>query len=162
MSAQNESQGPVILFFIVWWILAHEPNYEDHAFVYALLLMFIGWLAIRMAGNAACRLGKRAWLLMLQVGGWFVLFLSFVPGVWYLKVLALWGYGIPLLFAGGAARLIYERFPKCQKEFDVVPRGLCVIMLIFGPVVSWHESGGFWAALWQILVDMIFAAIPLY
>src|ERR1043166_8315317 len=67
MSAQSESKGPVILFCILWWVLAHEPDYESHAFLYALALMLIGWLAIRLAGNAYSRLGKRAVFLMLQV-----------------------------------------------------------------------------------------------
>jgi hypothetical protein len=162
MSGQNESKGPIILFCIVWWVLAHEPEYEDHSFLYALLLMLIGWLAIRMAGHAYSRLGKRAVLLMLQVAGWFFLFLSFVPGRVGLKLLAIWGYGIPLLFVGGAARLLYERFPKHREKLDAVPQALCGILLVFGPFMRWEASGGYWAALWQTIVEIIFASIPLY
>jgi hypothetical protein len=162
MSGQTESKGPVILFCIVWWALAHEPDYEDHSFVYAVLLMLIGWLAIRMAGHAYSRLGKRAALLMLQVAGWFFLFVTFAPGRPGLKLLAVWAYGLPLLFAGGAARLVYERCPILRKEFDKVPGGLCAIGLIFGPFAHWETSGGYWGGLWQTAVEIIFASIPLY
>jgi hypothetical protein len=162
MSAQSESKGPVILFCILWWVLAHEPDYESHAFLYALALMLIGWLAIRLAGNGYSRLGKRAVFLMLQVAGWFFLFLSFAPGRPNLKLLAIWGFGIPLVFAGAAARLTHDRFPKIQKRPDEVLGVLFGTALTFGTLGQWEAGYGFWASLWRTIVVIIFSLIPLY
>jgi hypothetical protein len=161
MSAQNESKGPTILFLVVWWVLAHEARYEDHDFLYALLLMVIGWLAIRMAGNAVCRLGWRAWLLLLQVALWFGLYVWFMPEAWYLNALTLWGVGIPLLFTGAALRLVYEGFPQYERGLALILRGLCILFLIFGPFVWWDAFGGVRGGFWETSLQIIFAAISL-
>jgi hypothetical protein len=162
MSGQNESPRSVILFCIVWWMLAHEPEYEDHALLYALLLMLIGWLAIRMAGHAYSRLGRRAVLLTLQVVGWFFLFVIFVPGRVGHKLLALWGYGIPLMFVGAAARLAHDRFPRIQKRWQDVLQGLLGTTLIWGTLGQWDAGYGFWASLSRTILIISFATIPAY
>lgn len=162
MSTHGESKGPTILFLVIWYVAAHQPSLEDYAFVYALLLMLIGWLAIRMAGNAISRLGSRAWLLLLQVAVWFGLFLWFIPAGGDIKVLILWGVGLPLLFAGGLAHLAYARFPKYQNRLDALPRIACVAILATAPLVSWYSGHGFWTGFWVAALHIIFASIPLY
>jgi hypothetical protein len=162
MSAQSESKGPTILFLIIWYVVAHQPSLEDYAFAYALLLMLIGWLAIRMGTRAIYRLGRRAGFLMLQVAVWFGLFLLFIPAAGDVKVLTVWGVGLPLLFAGGLAHLAYARFPKYQNRLDAVPRIACVAILATAPLVSWYIGHGFWTGFWVAALHIIFAAIPLY
>jgi hypothetical protein len=162
MSPQNEGTGPLILFAVTWWILAHQPDYEDHAFIYALLLMFVGWLAIRLGGDAVSRLGSRAWVLMLQLGVWSCVFLWLVPGIWYLKTLALWGYAVPLVFAGGAARMAYEGARRSPASFSSFPRAICAIGLLLGLVAVWRRNGEYWPGLWEGALELSFAAIALF
>jgi hypothetical protein len=162
MSAASESKGPVILFLITWYAVAKHTWFESYSFIVALLLMLIGWLGIKAAGNAIARLRWKAWLLLLQVAAWFVLFLFFAPPAPNIKVLILWGVGIPLLFTGGLARRVYERFPQFREEFDAAPIWVSLVFIIAGSVASWFQGYGFWMGFWGALAFTALASVPLY
>jgi hypothetical protein len=162
--AQNESKGPVILFFGTLLVLAYSENQmlSEHAGEITLGLMLIGWLAIKMLGHATARLGKKAWLLILQLAVWYALFLWLVPADPNNKILILWGVGTLLGFAGAGARLIHERFPRVRAVMEgTSPRALA-LACITGALGSGLHGSGFWLGLFATLIACLLAAIPFY
>jgi hypothetical protein len=162
MTTQNESKGPAILFLGTWWALSNDTPFSDYAFVTALLLMGVGWLAIRVLGNATCRLGGRGWLLILQLAVWFGLFLWFIPADPGLKILTLWGGAIPLLLLGVAWRHLYERFPRLHKHLDLVPYVIACAAFGLLPLICWLRGPGFWAGVAGAFMLCTLASIPLH
>jgi hypothetical protein len=162
MSDNNESKGPVILFFGTWWMLLQQSPLGDYAFSIDLLLMVIGWLGLRYADRARYRLGKQAWWLFAQLAMWCGLFIWFAPGGTIGKVLILWGIGIPLIFAGSGARVVYERFAQFKHWFETAPRYVLPAICLISALTSWTKGPGFFAGLFGALIICALAAVALY
>ena len=92
MQTNHESKGPAILFLGAWWALSQYAPLADYAFITAIGLMAILWLAVKFAGRAVFRVGRDGWFLIAQVAAWFGLFLWFVPAGAVTKSLV-WGIG---------------------------------------------------------------------
>jgi hypothetical protein len=156
---RNESPGPTLLWLVTWYLLSKHMD-GTVAFVVALAYFAIGWLAIRLCSRTVFRQGAHGWFLILQIGGWFVLFFLFAPIAGDAAFLLLWGIGLPLLFLGGLARAAYDRFPRFRDEVvPVVAKPYTLALLLVPPVGAWWEGHGFWRPLAVTLVAAVLSAI---
>jgi hypothetical protein len=162
METNHESKGPAVLFLGAWWILSDYAPLAEHAFITAIALMVILWLAVKFAGRVVFRLGRDGWFLIAQVAVWFGLFLWFVPAGAITKILLLWGLGIPLIFVGAGARALGHASPKILTVLESGLRyGLPVLCIVTALVAS-AQGYGFLPGLFGALVVCALSAIPLY
>lgn len=162
MSQSNESKGPSILFLLTIWALSQLPVIGAYDILIGIALMITGSLTVAMVSRAIYRLGGKAWWLLVQLVLCCAAFLYFAPlGVWW-KLFVLWSCGVPLLFAGAIARVIYERVPRFHPRAKLVPPILAGITLIAAPLVTWNEGGGFWNGVLAGLLICGLSGIPLY
>jgi hypothetical protein len=162
MSApNNESKGPVILFFLTLWALSELIQNYDTVLI-ALALMVVGALTVRLIQQAIYRLGGKAWWLLLQLLICCAVFLYLAPVVPWKKLFILWSCGVPLLLAGGIARAVYERFASVRRHLRFVPPVVIVLTLVAVPAFSWNEGFGFWQGVLAALILCGLSGIPLY
>jgi hypothetical protein len=161
---QKERDGlPIVFWFaVLWWMIDQHTPFGDYAFVLALALMFVPWLAVKFFGHALARQGHGAWLLILQVGVWFGLFLYFAPLAVPKKILLVMGVGFPLLFAGALARGLYERFPRLQARLVTVGERALLPLVLLAALVMWGRGLALLDALFGALLLSVLAALPLH
>lgn len=147
MNRLNDSIWPAVLFFGTWWAVSYYDFFEHYAFFWTLGLWFTGWLAIRMLGGAAHRLGFRGWLLILQLAVGYGLFLQFVPRETITKLLLLWGVATPLVLIGSVWRRTYERFPLIRRVMKGAVFALTGAACVAVPALAWTNSADFLAEL---------------
>jgi hypothetical protein len=162
MQTNQENMGPGVLFLGAWWTLSEYPPLSDYAFITAVALMVILWLAVKFAGRAVFRLGRDGWFLIAQVAAWFGLFLWFVPAGVVSKILLVWCMGIPLIFIGAGARALGNAYPKVSTGLETGLRyglpALCIVIAL----VSSAQGSGFLTGLFGALIVCALSTIPLY
>jgi hypothetical protein len=162
MNRANEGIWPGVIFLSTWWALAEYTPFGGYSFFIAILFWLVGLAVIKFLGQSHFRLGLRGWLLTLQVGVWFGLFLYFFPADLPPKILALWGIGVPLIFAGAAARWLAGRFPSYAERCREALAPAFIAGVILSTLVCWMKGPGFWVGLFATLAISAMVAIPLY
>lgn len=161
MSRPNDTIWPAVIFVGAWWALG-TTRLENHALLLAFALWFVGRAAIKLAGQAVFRLGMRAWWLLLQLAACYVLFLGLATAEWHHKILAIWGIGLPLVMAGGGARLAYERFPEVRVLFQRGALYALGITLLLAPFLLWITGFEMFESRVANLLVAMLAAVSLY
>jgi hypothetical protein len=151
MGQGNESKGPAILFFGLWWMIAANTPYGDSAFLLALALMLIAWLSIRFFSVARTRLGEHAWAVLAQAVALVIGIFLIYPGPPALVIFWLWTLGPFLVFAAAALRIAIGG--SYVVEGFIISRAVYVaggLALAFGCVALWNGvyfiSGMVWGA----------------
>ena len=139
----------------------HYPL-ADYAFITALGLVAILWLAVKFAGRAVFRLGRDGWFLIAQVAAWFGLFLWFAPVGTVAKIVLVWGIGVPLIFVGAGARAFGNAYPKMLTALESGLHYGLPALCIVAALVSSAQGFGFLSGLFGALVVCALSAIPLY
>lgn len=146
-SRQNESILPGLLFLWAWWKLHDYAWIGGWAFVAALALWFVGWIATRMFSGAVHRLGFWGWMLVLEVAAWYIAALWKAPVDIVHLIFLLWGVATPMLFAGHVWRQAHERFTALQGFL----RGAVILAMVATvastPVFAWRAGPDFWGEL---------------
>jgi hypothetical protein len=60
MQTNHESKGPAVLFLGAWWALSQYAPLADYAFITAVVLMVILWLAVKFAAGPLAAVRKSA------------------------------------------------------------------------------------------------------
>jgi len=141
MNRSNENIWPALIFFATWWALS-TTWLTNYAFVFAIVLWLVGRAAIKLAGQAVFRLGMRAWWLLMQLAAIFALFFGIVPAEPHHAILVVWGIGLPLVMASGAARLLYERFSQARAMMQTSALYALGLTLLLVPFLSWATGFG--------------------
>jgi hypothetical protein len=167
MSQNNESKGPAILFFGLWWMIAANTPYEDSSLLLTLALLLIGWLSIRFFSVARARLGEHAWAVLAQAAALVVAIFLIYPGPAAMVIFWIWALGPFLVFAAAAFRIAIGG--SYVAEGFVVSRAPHVavgISLAFGCVAFWNGayflSGMVWGvgATLALVIGWQFGAPP--
>jgi hypothetical protein len=161
MNRSNETIWPVLIFLGTWWALS-TTRLENYAFILAIVLWFVGRSAIKLAGQAVFRLGMRAWWLLGQVAATFAIFLCAVPAEPLHALLVVWGIAVPLVMAGGAAGLLYERFPQARATFHIGAQYALGLTLLLAPFLAWATGFGVLESRAGNLLVAALAAASLY
>jgi hypothetical protein len=162
MNNRSENIWPGVLFLWAWWKLSSYPQIGGgYAFLIAIALWFVGWIAIRMFSGAVHRLGFWGWTLLLEVTAWYSAALWKAPFDIVDLIFLLWGVGTPLLFVGYVWRRAGERFPPLQGVMRVMAMLALAASAVSTPVFAWRaetdfgraliEAAGFAAAGWLCL-----------
>lgn len=148
MNNRSENIWPGVLFLWAWWKLSSYPQIGGgYAFLIAIALWFVGWIAIRMFSGAVHRLGFWGWTLLLEVTAWYSAALWKAPFDIVDLIFLLWGVGTPLLFVGYVWRRAGERFPPLQGFMHVMVLLALAASVVSTPVFAWRAGPDFWREL---------------
>ena len=162
MASQNENVLPGIIFIATIWALITYTPFQMAAYFIAIALWLVGMAAVRFVGHSHFRLGPRAWLLTLQIGLWFALFLFFFPADLPPKILTVWGIGVPLVFVGAGARWVHGRFPQLHEALSPALVPVAGGAVAVGTLACWIMGLGLVSGFCATLATGAMAAIPLY
>ena len=162
MNRSSESALPGLAFIATIWALAEYTPFDIWSYPIAIAMFVMALAAYRSLGRAHLRLGAAGWSLTGQVAAWFLLFVLFFPAPLPLKILIVWGIGVPLVYMGAAARYLWERFPACRGMSEKALMPAVCASAIVATFLGWMRDFGLAASFFGALAIGAMAMIPLY
>jgi hypothetical protein len=163
MGASQKDGFPIVFWFVVTIMLVAKYTEFGPSSVWAAAVLWLsGWLGLRLAGHAVARLGAHAWSLLVQLAGWFGLYVWLAPGETGRHIIIVWGIGLPLVIVGALTRRLYDLFPpRGQRFLATLLEDLCRVMPVLVPLVVWWEGEGLLFGFILVAVYLVLPAIPL-
>jgi hypothetical protein len=143
-----------------WWWLDAKTAFSSYSFPMAIAMLAIGWLALRLFGAARYRLGAAAWHNLANTIVVFGLLIVIAPFGLSTNIAAAWVIGLPLLFIGAGARLVYDAALDWQAALRRATGVLAAAGLpAFTAFAWWHGINPF-SAMLVYMITLAVAAIP--
>ncbi|RED25769.1 hypothetical protein BJ123_1302 [Rhodopseudomonas thermotolerans] len=152
----------LILFVAVWYELSVEFRISpDAAFLATIGLLVGGWLAMRLAGQAAYLMGPLTSGLLIQVLLWFVLLWWFAPAVFHaIPVVFDLLIVVGLALAGARCRVLFEEEKKRGRKFVPAEHSVAVLLAVFGAMAACMISLRQWGSLWPLVAYVLIPGLP--
>lgn len=152
----------LILFVAVWYELSVEFRLgPDVAFLATIGLLAGGWIALRLAGQAAMLMGPMTSGLLIQTLLWFVLLWWFAPALFH---------AMPIVFdllivaglslAGARCHFLYEERKRSGRKLDTADHSVLIVLAVFGGLAACMVSLRQWGSLWPLVGYVLLPALP--
>ena len=105
---QKDGFAFVFWFVVTVVLVSRYTTFGSTSVSVAALLWLIAWLTIRVVGDAITRLETKAWQVVAQLGGLFGVWLWLGPPALGVRILVVWGIGLPLVLIGTGARYLHD------------------------------------------------------